>query len=149
MKLPGPIFLLFLALLTGAPAQELVPSQSQAPAQPPTVEREIKGRAGRDIRVLVVTNVLPDCTSGPLPTVRLVTPPAHGKITVRRVRLKATNIRNCLAIEVPALIAFYRSAPDFEGSDTAILEIRPVGGAPQLRRLTIGVTKGGGTEQSI
>ena len=46
----------------------------------------VKGTAGRDIRVLVLTNVRPDCTSGPLPTVRLVTPPANGKITVRRIR---------------------------------------------------------------
>ena len=142
MRLPGPTFLLFLALSAGALAQQSAPGQSQAPVPPaPTVEREIKGRAGRDIRILVVTNVLPDCTSGPLPTVRLVTPPAHGKIVVRRAKLNATNVRQCLAITVPALVGIYRSAPDFQGSDSAVVEIRPEGGAPRLQRLNISVTK--------
>ena len=97
--------------------------------------------AGRDIRVLVLTNVKPDCTSGPLPTVRLVTPPANGKITVRRIRLNATNVRQCLSLEIPALVALYRSAPEFEGNDTVTVEIRPNEGAPHVHRITINVTK--------
>jgi hypothetical protein len=60
---------------------------------------------------------------------------------MRRVRLNATNVRQCLSLEVPALIALYRSAADFEGSDTVTVEIRPAEGAPQLRRITINVTK--------
>ena len=55
--------------------------------------------------------------------------------------MNATNVRQCLALEVPALVAIYRSAPDFEGSDTVTVEIRPAEGAPQLRRFTISVTK--------
>jgi hypothetical protein len=105
------------------------------------IEREVKGRAGRDIRVVILTNVRPDCSSGPLPTVRLVAAPTNGKITVRRARLRATNVRQCLAIEVPALVALYRSPADFQGSDTLVLEIRPAEGTPQLRRVTINVTK--------
>jgi hypothetical protein len=144
MKLLGSIILLTFGLLTGAFAQE--PAQgSQPPVRVPdqalALEREIKGQAGRDIRILVLTNVRADCTSGPLPTVRLVTPPNSGKIAMRRVRLNATNVRQCLSLEVPALIALYRSAADFEGSDTVTVEIRPAEGAPQLRRITINVTK--------
>ena len=142
MRLLGPIFLLFLGLLASAPAQEAAPERPPVAGQPPTIEREIKGRAGRDIRILVLTNVRPDCTSGPLPTVRLVTPPTNGKITVRRVRLRATNVKQCLSLDVPALVGLYRSAADFEGNDTALVEIRPDGGSPQLRNLTIRITKG-------
>ena len=130
-------------LLTGASAPDAAQG-SRAPAPNPgqtPLEREVKGQAGRDIRILVLTNIRPDCTSGPLPTVRLVTPPANGKIAVRRVRLNATNVKHCLALEVPALVAFYRSAAEFEGGDTVTLEIRPPEGAPQLRRITISVTK--------
>jgi hypothetical protein len=149
MKLLGSITLLTFGLATGALAQDAAQGGQKPPAgaQPPVQEQEIKGQAGRDIRVLVLTNVRPDCTSGPLPTVRLVTP-ANGKITVRRVRLNATNVRQCLALEVPALVAFYRSAPEFEGNDSMTVEIRPAEGAPQLRRITIGVTKAG-TARSI
>ena len=145
MKLLGSI-VLAVGLATGALAQEPAPEQTPPPARQTdparVVERAVKATAGRDTRLLIFTNVRPDCTSGPMPTIRLVTPPANGKVAVRRGKLKATNIRNCLAIEVPALAAIYRSAADFEGSDTIVLEVRPAEGAPQLRRFTISVTKG-------
>lgn len=150
MTLPGSTLLLLL--LSGAalaqpvppPAQDSAPPLPALPGDPtqiPLIDRDVKARAGRETRVVVLTNVKPDCTSGPLPNVRLISPPANGKIAVRRGRFRATNVRQCLAIEVPALIAFYRSAPDFQGSDTVILEIRPEQGTPQIRRVTITVTK--------
>jgi len=166
MKLQGSAILLLLGLMCAASAQEAGPGRDpappqiqteektpdqtkenskdrgpqQAPAQGPIVDRNLKGQAGRDIRLIILTNLRPDCTSGPLPTVRLLAAPKNGKVTVRRVRLKATNVRQCLAIEVPALIAIYRSASGFEGADSAILEVRPFEGKPQLRRFHIGIT---------
>jgi hypothetical protein len=124
-----------------APAQDTTPPSKPSPDATEVIDRQTKGRAGRNIRLVVITNVRSDCTSGPLPTVRLATPPKNGKVTVQRVRYGATNLRQCLAAEVPALVAFYRSANDFEGSDTATLEIRFEGKPPQLRRYTISVTR--------
>jgi hypothetical protein len=140
MKMLAAIGLL-LGLATAAGAQESTPPATHSPDEAAVVERQAKGRAGRNIRLVVITNVRSDCTSGPLPTVRLATPPKNGKVTVQRVRYGATNLRQCLAAEVPALVAFYRSAGDFEGSDTATLEIRFEGKPPQLRRYTISVTR--------
>jgi hypothetical protein len=143
MKLPGWVLLLLtFGLAGGVFAQDSAQGsrETRTPDQP-ALEREFKGAAGRDVRVLVLTNVKPNCTSGPLPTVRLVTPPANGKITVRRVRLNATNVRQCLSLEIPALVALYRSAPEFEGNDTVTVEIWPNEGAPHVRRITINVTK--------
>jgi hypothetical protein len=131
MKLIWPTLILFLGLITAAFSEEL------------SVEREIKGKSGQNIRIAIFTNVLPDCTSGPLPTIRLVRPPEHGKLIVRKVRLSATNIKQCLALEVPALIAFYRSAADFAGGDSAILEIKSTQGAGQLQRYSITVSQAG------
>ncbi len=152
MKRLGSIALL-LGLASGAFAQETSkqPSKEPAPEQTPpatpqtgparVIERVVKARAGRDTRLLIFTNVRPDCASGPLPTIRLVTPPANGRIVVRRGNLKGTNVKHCLALEVPALIAIYRSAADYEGNDSIVLEVRPAEGAPQLRRFIISVTK--------
>jgi hypothetical protein len=111
-----------------------------AGAQEPIVEREIKGKAGQDIRIAIFTNVLPDCSAGPLPTIRLVTPPAHGKLIVKKARLSATNVKQCLALEVSALVALYKSAPDFAGSDSAILEIKTAQGHVQMQRYSITVS---------
>jgi hypothetical protein len=166
MKPQGSAILFLLGLMCAASAQEASPGRNpappqiqteekapdqteenskdrgpqQAPAQVPIVDRNLKGRAGRDVRLIILTNLRPDGTSGPLPTVRLIAAPKNGKVTVRRARLKATNVRHCLAIEVPALIAIYRSASGFEGADSAILEVRPFEGKPQLRRFHIGIT---------
>jgi len=91
---------------------------SCAVAHAQVVERNAKGPANKDIRVGLYVNVQPDCTSGPLPTIRLATPPQNGKVTVKQGRVKATNYKQCLALEVPAYIALYRSSAGFSGADT-------------------------------
>jgi hypothetical protein len=120
-------FVLLFALTTGAFSQET------------SIARDVKGKSGQDIRIAVFTSVRADCTSGPLPTIRLVRAPEHGKVTVKRGRLNATNIKQCLAMEVPALVAIYRSTAGFEGSDSAILEIKTSAGVVQLQRYSITV----------
>ena len=99
-----------------------------ANAQADRLEREVKAAAGRDVRVGIYTNIRPDCTSGPLPAIRLVAAPAHGAVSVKRGTLKATNLKQCLGIEVPAFVAFYRAAGDFNGGDEFELEIGFAGG---------------------
>ena len=127
MKSIRATFVLLFALTTGALSQET------------SIARDVKGKSGQDIRIAIFTSVRPDCGSGPLPTIRLVHPPEHGKLVVKKVRLNATNIKQCLALEVPALIAIYRSAAGFEGRDSAILEIKTSAGAVQLQRYSITV----------
>jgi hypothetical protein len=117
-----------------------------AQAQGNIPERELKAAAGRDLRVGVYTDIRADCTSGPLPAIKLAVPPAHGAVTVKRGTLKATNIKQCLATEVPAFVAFYRAAPDFRGSDQFALEITWPDGRKQVQRFRIDVANGGAGE---
>src|SRR5271154_5204596 len=77
------------------------------------VERDVKAAPGKDLRVGVYSDIRPDCTSGPLPAIRLVSPPAHGAVNVKRGMLKVTNYKQCLATEVPAFVAIYRAANNF------------------------------------
>ncbi len=84
------------------------------PLQGPVVDRNVQAMPGSDVRVGIYTSIKQDCTSGPLPAIRLVTPPAHGTITVKRATLKATNFKQCLATDVPAFVAFYRAAAKFQ-----------------------------------
>jgi hypothetical protein len=58
---------------------------SGAVAQTNPVERDVKVLPGRDARVGVCTTIRPDCTSGPLPAIRLA--PAHGVVSVKRATL--------------------------------------------------------------
>lgn len=110
-------------------------------AQERTVERRANGQPGKSIRIGVYVNVKPDCTSGPLPMIRLAGPPEHGKVAVKRVKVQATNYRQCLALDVPGYIAFYQSQPGFSGSDRVTLEIKHPDGRIEIQKITVTVAE--------
>ena len=104
-----------------------------------TVERSIKAAPNKDTQIGVYLNVLPDCTSGPLPTIRLASPPSSGKVVVKTAKVKATNYKACLALEVPAYVAFYKSPPEFLGNDVLTIEVKYVGGRTEIQKITVNV----------
>jgi hypothetical protein len=112
-------------------------------------ERQVKAAPGRDNRVAVYTNILPDCTSGPLPMIRLVAPPAHGAVSVKRGTLKATNFKQCLATEVPVFVALYHPTDGFSGIDEFELEIGLGGGRKQHQHFRVNVSGGPGGGRGI
>jgi hypothetical protein len=111
--------------------------------QTPTIERQVKGKPDTNINAGIFTTVRNNCTAGPLPVVRLLTPPAHGKVTVKQGNLRATNLKQCLGMELPAFVAIYRSAQDFTGQDVFTLEVIGAGGKSQIQRITVTVMKPG------
>ena len=129
----------------------LLGSFDTAAAQAPmerTVERSVKALPNKNTQIGVYLNVLPDCTSGPLPTIRLANPPTAGKVVVKTAKVKATNYKACLALEVPAYVAFYTSPPDFLGDDVMTLEVKFPGGRIEIQKITVRVT-GAGAQQKI
>jgi hypothetical protein len=126
----------------------LVAVNSYVAAQAETVERTAHGETGKDIQIGVYANLQPECTSGPLPTIRLVEPPAHGKVTVKKGNVSATNYKQCLALSVPAYVAYYRSERDFLGNDSVLLDVRYPGGKQELQHIVITV-QGPGKGQPI
>ena len=81
--MPKPLRTLVPALLIACTAS--VSAQVQA------VNRTENDAPGTDIRVGVYVNVKPDCTSGTLPSIRLVSAPEHGKVIVKQGKVTATN----------------------------------------------------------
>jgi len=112
---------------------------SIASAQGTTVERAFKGPAGKNIQIGLYLSVRPDCTSGLLPTIRLSSPPANGKVVVKKAKVSATNLKQCLALEVPGLVAFYQSRSDFVGTDSLTLEVKFPGGRTEIQKITVTV----------
>ena len=106
-------------------------------AQVQTVERAVTGKPDKDIQIAVYLNVQPDCTSGPLPAIELQTPPRHGNVVVKRANVTATNYKKCLALQVPAFVAFYRSLPAFTGVDVLTLNVKYPGGRTENQRIMI------------
>jgi hypothetical protein len=99
-----------------------------------TIQRAVKGAADKDIQIGIFVNVTDDCQSGPLPTIRLAEPPAHGKVVVKRATVRVTNYKECLAVQTSAYVAFYRSAPDFIGEDRFALEVNFPGGRREIEK---------------
>jgi hypothetical protein len=124
-----------ICALLGLPTATLGQSQ--------TIERQYKVTPDTNINVGIFTSIHKDCTAAPLPVVRLVIPPAHGKITVKQGRLRATNLKQCLGTELPAFVAIYRSTIDFIGQDVFMLEVIESGGKSQFQRITVTVMKPG------
>ena len=124
-----------LCLLLGLPALAF--------AQQGSIQREVKGKPDTDINAGIFATIRKDCTAGPLPAVRLVTPPAHGKVIVKQGKLRATNVKNCLGMELPAFVAIYRSARDFIGQDRFTLEVTGSNGKTQVQQVTVTVMQPG------
>jgi hypothetical protein len=119
-----------------------------ASAQTQMVERSVKTVPNKDTQIGVYLNVLPDCSSGPLPTIRLASPPASGKVVVKTAQVKATNYKACLALEVPAYVAIYKAPPDFLGQDVLTIEVKYPGGRTEIQKITVNVA-GVGAQQKI
>lgn len=122
----------------------LFASVELACAQTALVERTVKAAPGQNVRVGIYTSIRPDCTSGPLPAIRLAHPPAHGIVNVKRATLKATNVKQCLAIDVPAFVAFYRAAAGFSGADEFELEVTFSGGRKEIQSFRVSVAGANG-----
>jgi hypothetical protein len=120
-----------------------------AHAEGNVVERQVKAVPDHDARVSFYFDIKPDCTPGPLPSIRLVLPPGHGRVTVKRGAVKATNVRQCLAMEVPVLAVFYRGAGDYVGADQFLLEIGWPDGRKELQRYRVNVSPNPGSGQGI
>jgi len=108
-------------------------------AQDQLTESRFAGKPAQDIRIGVFATVKKDCTPGPLPTVKLHQAPRNGVVVVKRGRVRATNFKNCLAIEVPAFIASYKSRPDFKGEEELELEVIGANGKSRIQKVRVNV----------
>ena len=86
-----------------------------ASAQSNSAYRSADAVAGKSERLGVYGNVQKDCTSGPLPTVRVVTPPKHGELNVRSGTLKVGRITRCPKLAPKAQGIFYKANPGYKG----------------------------------
>lgn len=130
-------------------AVTLLCSATAASAQTSSLDREVKAAPGREVRVGIYTSMRADCTAGPLPAIRLSVAPEHGTVTVRRATLKATNVKQCLAAELPALLAFYRPKVDSANDDRFELEVSFAAGRKQIQRFHITISNGTSDGQRI
>ena len=52
--------------------------------QQQTIEHQFKGKPGANINLGIFASIHRDCRPAPLPVIRLIVPPAHGKVVVKQ-----------------------------------------------------------------
>ncbi|WP_445504371.1 4-aminobutyrate aminotransferase [Microvirga sp. G4-2] len=120
-------------------ASSLAVSGTAVLAQANSAYRSTDVVAGKTHRLGVYGNVQKDCTSGPLPTVRVVTPPKHGELNVRNGKLKAGRISRCPKLEAAAQGVFYKPNPTYKGADEVSYEIKSASGKVESHTVRITV----------
>lgn len=117
----------------------LVLSGTAALSRTASTDRNADVVAGKSHRLGVYGNVQKDCTSGPLPTIRVVTPPKHGELNVRSGKLKAGRISRCPKLEATAQGVFYKANPTYKGTDEVSYEVRSASGKVETQAVRITV----------
>jgi hypothetical protein len=117
----------------------LVLPGAAALAQTNSAHRSTDAIAGKSHRLGVYGNVQKDCTSGPLPTVRVVTPPKHGELNVRSGKLKAGRISRCPKLEATAQGVFYKPNSTYKGADEVSYEVKSASGKVESHTVKITV----------
>jgi hypothetical protein len=112
---------------------------TSAIAQTNSAHRSADVVAGKSHRLGVYGNVQKDCTSGPLPTVRVLTPPKHGELNVRSGKLKAGRISRCPKLEATAQGIFYKASLTYKGPDEVSYEVRSASGKVESHTVRITV----------
>jgi len=84
--------------------------------------------SGSESRIAAMNFVNADCSSGPVPNLRIVTPPQNGEYRLEEITIpvdrKADNSRAvCNGKPVKAVGVFYKSKPDFIGYDSIIVDV--------------------------
>jgi len=88
--------------------------------------------SGERQRIDFISVLNPDCSSAGYVTVRVITPPAHGELTIEKgidypSYPKDNQRYQCNLKKVPLVNAYYRSIPGYLGVDTVTIEwISPI-----------------------
>jgi hypothetical protein len=115
-----------------ASSHRLTARHRVAHAAKPTHFEEVRADksalSGSESRIAAMNYVNMDCSSGPLPEVRIVTPPGSGELRMESIKYAvsrgAKNARaHCNGKIVDAVAVFYKSKADYAGSDEVILEV--------------------------
>ena len=96
----------------------------EANAQTATRLESVKVRAGVAQKIAFYPAAKRDCTRTPLPEIRLIDEPRHGRVIVQRVSIKATADSACPGQTIPGQLIMFIANPGYQGRDSALYAVR-------------------------
>jgi hypothetical protein len=128
--LPTTCLTLMLALDPGTAVAQDAKKPAKADIARPIPETVVNrdAFAGNEIRIAAMNYVNADCTSGPLPLLRIVTAPQNGdqrmeEITIPVDRKSDDRRASCNGKPVQAIGVFYKSKDGFTGKDNVVIDV--------------------------
>lgn len=104
-----------------------------------TVTRSETVQAGKSGRLVIVPNLKKDCSTGPMPEIRVTTPPKSGSLITKSGKLKTPAKYRCPNKDVEAQAIFYQANAGYTGQDTVVVEIKNSDGEIEKRDIRISV----------
>lgn len=132
-----------------AAAQDAKPAEAKTPSKV-VVSRAMAETAltrevftANEARIAAMNWVNADCTSGPLPDLRITTPPKNGELRMEEItmpidRAKDTPRFSCNGKPVKAVAVFYKSKAGYTGDDNTVIDVDFKTG--QVRRFSYKIT---------
>lgn len=104
-----------------------------------TITRSETAASGKAVRLVLAPNLKKDCSTGPMPEIRVATPPKNGSIITKSGKLKTPASFRCPNKEAEIQAVFYQSKPGFTGADEVLVEIKTADGSVERQDLRITV----------
>jgi hypothetical protein len=96
---------------------------------------------GRTVRLEIAPNLKKDCTTGPMPEIRVSGSPKNGSVITKVSKLKTPASFRCPNKEAAVQALFYQPNSGFTGSDDVTFEVKDSDG--QVKTRTVKITVGG------
>lgn len=104
-----------------------------------TVTRSETAAPGKSVRLAIVPNLKKDCTSGPMPEIRVSGAPKNGSLITKVGKLKTPAKYRCPGKEAAVQALFYQSKDGYTGTDEVTVDVKDSDGNVQTQNIRITV----------
>lgn len=108
-------------------------------AVPAAAQEKASAKSGEEVRLGWIGSVGDGCKANPVPGIKPARVAGHGQIRLTKAEVTTNSVPNCPGVTVPAVVVFYKSAPDFKGEDGFALTIQNEGGQDSERTYAVTV----------
>ena len=129
---------LFTAGLLAGALAAVAPAAAQT-----TTTRSETVASGKVVRLVIAPNLKKDCSAGATPEIKIATAPKNGQLQTKSGKLKTPASYRCPSKEAQVQAVFYKSNPNFTGSDQVLVEIKTADGTVEKQdiRITVDAAK--------
>ena len=104
-----------------------------------TVTRSETAASGKSVRLVIVPNLKKDCSTGPMPEIRVNGAPKNGSLITKVGKLKTPAKFRCPNKDAAVQAVFYQSKDGFTGSDEVTVDVKDSDGNVQTQNIKITV----------